>query len=57
MRCVYRTTALLCSALLLFSCATTTTPPSRTVAGVTVATPLPAQPVSDTFYGVAVDDP
>ena len=56
MRCVYRTAALLCSAFLLSSCATTT-PPSRTVAGVAVAAPLPPQPVSDTFYGVVVDDP
>ena len=56
MHCLYRTTALVCSALLLSSCAGTTTP-SRTLAGVTVAAPLPPQTVSDTFYGVVVDDP
>jgi prolyl oligopeptidase len=45
----------------LAACTTTMTPApvpaARSVAGVSIAAPLPPRPVSDTFYGTQVDDP
>lgn len=53
--------ALLCAVLILASCAQTspTQGPATPVAAarVTTAPPLPAQPVTDTLWGVAVPDP
>jgi prolyl oligopeptidase len=45
-------------ACLLASCAQAPKVPApREIAGVTVPAPLPAQPVTDTYFGVAVPDP
>jgi prolyl oligopeptidase len=58
MRSMHPLLAAMAGVALLAAC---TTPPGpsapRTIAGVTVAAPLPPQPVSDRFHGVTVDDP